>query len=405
MIKGSAMDLGRLPPEIVIEVVRNVGSLRSLYHLTLASADVYRIFQNAGGGILDALLEDSVSYQVERLIRIVAVLRTCESDRPPSPTFEEFCEVYLSGDEAPGFLQTDVQSLAKIYLNYPSLSPGSPRDILVIAKRIALLTEAGASFFRLCLSRVTPPPSAREREIQTYIEEQGSRSTNGDSGTFEAGAIQWDEEQRIARALWRIQVMHELQTAGEQGRLGWSSTETMKRELASPSLLFQTWIDEEVEMDFVLNHLHHGRQSRALGKPKTGHEGRWWLPDPEDYADEKDWPLINSRNDKTDCCSIPCSGSWHLRSMGVAARIMRILIQMESTPARGLPLKTWKHFALLFMSRKTLMDMHLLPYVQGQGEQPGDLIATWRGVLNPEVVGMIEDEVYHQANVVRRALS
>lgn len=66
MIKGPIMDLGRLPPEIVIEVVRNVSSLRSLYNLTLASPDAYRIFQNVGGEILDTLLEDSVSYQVER---------------------------------------------------------------------------------------------------------------------------------------------------------------------------------------------------------------------------------------------------------------------------------------------------------------------------------------------------
>lgn len=404
MIKGPFMDLGRLPPEILIEVIRNLSSLRSLYNLTLASPDVYRIFQNFGGEILDTLLEDSVSYQVERLIRVVGVLRTCQSDSLPSPSFEEFREVYLSGDEAPELLKKDAQSLAASYIKYQPSSSESPRDILVIAKRIALLTEAGASFFRLCLSRVTPPPSAREREIQTYIEEQGNKSINGESGIIQAGAIQWDEEQRIARALWRIQVMHELQAAVEQGRLGWSSTETMKRELASPSLLFHTWLDEEVEMDFVLNHLHHGRQSRAFCKPKTGHEGRWWLPDPEDYSDQKEWPLINSINDKVDSCSIPCSGSWHLRSMGVAARIMRILIQMESTPARGLPLKTWRHFALLFMSRKTLKDMQLLPYVQGQGEQPGDSIATWRGVLKAEVIRMIEDEVYHQANVVRRAL-
>ncbi|KAI3580729.1 hypothetical protein IWW34DRAFT_803553 [Fusarium oxysporum f. sp. albedinis] len=348
----------RLSPELIAPILSSLPDLKSLYNIVKASPYVFHFFNSPhGAAILDDLLgswgqaiEDKDVYVrdmegeegsmkcrehgalpwVPLFLRLVALIRHCTSTNQPADSFEcLFLKYFMpknndNGHEFVHDLQLPPDNIPRIRLEDVIDGPQSfsPREMLILIRKIKVLSEECFQFFYGRMQATTP------QHLVDKSFDLGPLPWNyrhygqpwGEPYELDAGPApsRW-EMQGLIFGFCNLQLRYELSTAIHEGRLDWSASDAEairdlgSAEKCSPELgswtLLKSW--ESVwsavlyvrylegvpdESSFVGN--TDGENRRILFndtgfRPLTG--GRLRLPQPKYETSDFEWPTTTSR--------------------------------------------------------------------------------------------------------------
>ncbi|KAK6212658.1 hypothetical protein LQW54_005079 [Pestalotiopsis sp. IQ-011] len=192
----------RLPVEICLSILQHC-DLSSLWHLTLASRDVSAVFDEYALETIERVITNSIPGQIRALMR--AVIRTRAACGP--------------GLEASQFI-TAIESdpLRRDEVGDRSI----PRRFLSLAHHIHTLSHACADYY-IEQSLTVRPWSALQLDLKADgIRRRFDKAKKCEYHPLKTGPPSWVEEQRVVKALWRIQLFFELNNACVHQRLDWS---------------------------------------------------------------------------------------------------------------------------------------------------------------------------------------
>lgn len=226
MVGTAAASIEGIPAELMIQILCNLPNLFTLHKLTVASPHAFRVFNENGMSFLDQMVKNETPPEIVCLIRLVVQIHACTAETSPAPTMWEFQDDYTGCLDAEG---EDCRRLAphgrldtyKLLersagtpldqIQRPSSGIGySARQILLLIRKVALMTEACITYFRhkcLKVKKMDCSPIANLFPGSPYR-------------PADYGPPSWIETQRATRGFWRFILHHELQTAAEGGRMG-----------------------------------------------------------------------------------------------------------------------------------------------------------------------------------------
>lgn len=211
-----------LSSEIVLQIIKQLPELVALDSLVRASPVVFRLFNSYGAEITETVLSSGhIHGHIRAIIRIIALIRTSKLPMDNLLVFqqkttfaamrERICSMkkhlsplQLEKDTPPHILR----SLLALYRHLTSLSL---KFIAIHLKRYRALKPR-----RLIDPSKCPKYLDELRKIPRDQTEEYPIKDNGHDPS-------WEEEQRVIRAFWRVQLLHDMKKAAAEGLLiGWS---------------------------------------------------------------------------------------------------------------------------------------------------------------------------------------
>jgi len=209
--------LSRLPPELLIEVLKSLTSLQSVLSLLHASPAVARFFRAHGAVVAESLIKTTLPPVLQPLARSLCVLRTASPDRLPFGT-DAYHQQFVVG-------RVGDRVLADLLDATPN-----PRSVVTWARRISRLERAVID--RLCrTSEIVASRRSGSPEDPLAV----SYPTTSLLLTEKPSSPEWTTSSkdpfRVRRALWRIATVLAMPPARIQMKqLAWAG---------SADLLFQ----------------------------------------------------------------------------------------------------------------------------------------------------------------------
>ncbi|GAM91636.1 hypothetical protein ANO11243_096880 [Dothideomycetidae sp. 11243] len=229
MFPHSGAGFEDLAYELVLEVLKQAPDLESLHSLLLAAPTAYRVFDRFAVEIVNAILPAasfpgrSLHEHVRVIMRVITHIHTGSL---PAEIDSLYKFMQLVTEESQGYrLRPSLHGFR------PSSFPAEAsscvlRYILATSFRIASLTHDCLEFYL-----------ARFRELRPRRLKDGSGTAVCQLGTedwatetlshdvVDYGQPSWVEQQRVLRALWRIQLLVELKRAVKNSTLVWDRIE------------------------------------------------------------------------------------------------------------------------------------------------------------------------------------
>ncbi|KAI1290529.1 hypothetical protein F5Y03DRAFT_388793 [Xylaria venustula] len=221
--------LERLPPEILLPILKQLPELTSLYRLLRASPKVCRLFETYGVEIFEAILNSGIIHKyTSAIIRIVAMLRS--STLPPDvKDLSSFIDMYVYETQLLRYERQEVRPPLR-------LSPATPttvlRGIMVSHCKNECLMISCLKFYLDRFRPLKPLHVVDPNEWENYewhgVEEVPASEFIGSwevkppvrpAEVRDIGPPTWVEEQRVLRAFWRNQLFLQLKIGATDGTL------------------------------------------------------------------------------------------------------------------------------------------------------------------------------------------
>lgn len=318
-------------------------------------------------------------------MRLVALVRTCTKEYPPAASLEAFTAQYIAPAN-PGHraaLQAPVPPLVSIYKQSPSSSSCS--ELLTKSRQVAQVTASCLAYFRGRCLVCRPHHSVNHTDSYAHSPKPWrERFPTVPYKPLDVGPPSWVEEQRVARALWRLQLLLELKRASADGRLSaWADPDTARIQTMGIEDLFGGWhgqLEELLTIDHVLGLLDFNEVLKEQG-----------IADP--WPDEAMPPLDGDDSDRN-------HWSWatHLVFSAPGYTDLRHMISHIRSPIRGAPWRPFRELGLTILNKEKLMRLELAPRIADSpppGAHPlhwfmGNQYVTWRSLLPPAVLNSVE---------------
>lgn len=220
--------LETLPVEIILKVLLEVTDLDTLYNLIRASPTASNIFDHNAHTIIEAVLSMCpLKIEIQNLFRAVILTR---SSAPPFNNLHELKTLFGAWYffTNPGYRRPFMPPSHSL----KTASLGSIRSSLATACRISALTYTCLEFYlkRLHDKSIFDPYDCGPRNftLNDFLKNtthEWTRSVGDPIGGKYDGPPSWVEEMRVARALWRMQLVGEAQRLAtrDPNRLGYSA--------------------------------------------------------------------------------------------------------------------------------------------------------------------------------------
>jgi hypothetical protein len=194
---------GQLPVEIRITILQYSCDLSSLWRSVQASRDIAIVFDEYGPEIIEAVVANTVPVKIQSLMR--AVLRT-HADLCP----------HLK--QAQGITSIDEQ----VPLKRGELRDSRvPSRFLSLAHQIHSLAHACINHYIETSLTVRPFTAVKFPPGVINVRQRFDEAERCEISPQRTGPPSWVEEQRVIKALWRIQFFFELNLARDRKRLEW----------------------------------------------------------------------------------------------------------------------------------------------------------------------------------------
>lgn len=211
-----------LAPEILISIIKQLSDLISLDSVLRASPSSFRLFEDYGTEIMDTVISSGEHHgHIRAMIRISALIRT---SKLPMNNLREFREKTTIAA-----MHERIRSL-RIHLSPLKLatdtSPAILRGILASNRHI---TNLGLRLIKTYLERfrerrpchLAMSESLYPKDLEAFLNIPKDQIV--EDSVRDVGDPSWEEEQRVVRAFWRIQTIHDVKRAASNGLLlGWS---------------------------------------------------------------------------------------------------------------------------------------------------------------------------------------
>lgn len=386
------ISLEDLPNEILVQILSYIDSLQTLDTLLTASPCTFRLFSQIGAETLDCILEPSTASQVTTLIRVVAILRAYPSSNVQAgSSLDSFQRRYIAKVEGLDAEQLKAPPLAAILGPKDAVNPTDPegllvRSLIVTARRAAWLADAAVDYFRHNLVAAEPQHLADD-ETSNY--NAGGlpwrRHFKGRPYVLLFGVLRWEEQQRLHRALWRLEIAGHLQQAIACNAFGWTEFEnrdTLHDPLALLDDLFGDWEDQFDEL-LAMAHFIIQRYPHSIA---------WRLPSYSPRSSNADslrtksiWPV--RQIDETR----PEIGVQQLDFDSDGMRQFRTVTRPLFSPIRHAPSQWFYPFGIPFWDRQTLRDLQLYRGPLWDGGFAADEPFTWRSLLSQVQILAVEE--------------
>ncbi|KAG4428501.1 hypothetical protein IFR05_016012 [Cadophora sp. M221] len=372
-----------LPTETILILFSQLTDLPTLHSLISASPVAYRLFRQHGIEIVESMMKSgNTTNRIPEIIRLVAFIR---SQSLPIHSLEEFQERVVrqsmmqqrtNAAFLPGTLPANTQ-------------PVVLRSILASATRISHLTSDCLEFHLDRLATVEPevlvdenftyrqghPP--RFSAIPAWrMRPEGRKST---LGKLEQSS--WTEVQRVERAFWRVQFLHDLKVAAARSLLPWSADDLARLQQMEPIDFYnKSSYAEYEEVNTVVDYLHELRARDANNLPPMCDD---FPPLPfQKRKMSNHYPRLMPDKDDHDHLRIPAPGYSHWR--GLSAN--------SNSPLRYITFESFRRLGFALWSRERMASLGLLkPGNQAHGSKSTDYyFFMWKSILSNDEVLEVE---------------
>ncbi|KAJ5972754.1 uncharacterized protein N7479_002672 [Penicillium vulpinum] len=391
-----------LPIELLRKIVSHLDDCTSLYNLLRASPAIFGLFDHEGLQLTRAVFsQDTMCDQIRESISLMALL---DSYTFPYPTLDVFIASFVhltvkgvqpqrADDPVGPLLPNDLPDNTPI----PKI-----RRILSIYAQIVHLTEA-------CLDHYLEKFNALRPENIVDTETRYSKDfkkTPPWTQRFESfkvpvtdhGPIVWEEEQRVSRALWRIQLFYDLRTAANQSQLRWPAEDVTRLQTMKERDLFVKWglCYEAEEIHTVNEYLDHAWAANLVffHDPTNSSSGGCnrdsrrlpFLRHPV----ERRWPMPRRPSPE------PVTQTYKIDFGTFGMQQWQRLSEMPFSPLRTVNFDSYRRLGVAFWCLERFQAIGLIPL---NGEGPGASINltlwqfAWRSILDPLEVVEVEKKL------------
>lgn len=201
-----------LAPEVLLNILTNISDLHTLYNLLVASPTALHTFREYAVTVFESVLSGVQSLLPEEIQELVRAVVLTRSGRLPISSLRDFQFGFMRNRKLPGAI-----SKAPITLGQGSIPRETPavvlRDVIAIARHLSVLTHTCLDYY---LERVRHAKQVLDPPVDVIID---------------AGPPSWVEEMRVARALWTIRIICDLQQSATDGTLaarGWPADDILR---------------------------------------------------------------------------------------------------------------------------------------------------------------------------------
>ncbi|KAL6901464.1 hypothetical protein GGI43DRAFT_357408 [Trichoderma evansii] len=442
-----------LAPETLLAIMTELTDLDSLYNLIVASPIAWRLFNKYAWLITETVLSSPDSLLapgIQQFIRALILIRNSRGPFSCPGDFVYFIHKHMAKNCDNGIKYDDLDNLTATVTT--SLAAAITADkpsaeilwsIVATARHISVLTHSCLDFY---LDRIRSPSFSPEYldNILKPIDEPAPLSMKEFEGTplvtADIGPPSWVEETRVLRALWFVQLAHEMILSAPQ----WRNYEN-GAEYKSPQEFIRGNVNHSVingpaeEVKTVVEYLesletHLERKQKVpyyrLPHPPEGYSDAGWVtPLPElrqqewkdgicyrlvypnkvvefnlppdtkelssDTKDIKGEPSKStvSRWDQT-CVAIdgPCTNIEYWA--GISS-------DMLSSPIVGVKFDSYRRLGFALWDRKRMFFLGLIPglYESWSFEKTAQYIFAWESILPEEEVQSLKEALRARARL------
>ncbi|TDZ35494.1 hypothetical protein C8035_v009168 [Colletotrichum spinosum] len=359
----SPLQFEQLPTEVLVDILASICDIHCLWSLLLASPASHRVFNRYSEEIFWPAISDSiVPSQTQEVVSFILLLRagafrTTKLDDIIRKIKDREAGIVLGKSEELGYDFPTADTSKR-----PSL--GDKRRILSLAAQVHCLSR---SCIDHCLNQLAVA-RAEKRADWTGADDQIRRPS-------------WVEEQRVVRAVWRIQLVFELKRAARSGLV------LCARDDAADELNIQDFYDSSTSN---LKAAHHEVMTAAeyldhvhgTARPAASREG---LPAPT-------WPLYNF---SPSSLRMPTTGALRRSSMVLPTDGLWIVDSMSRgahSPIKFAGFGPYRALGFAIWDRHRLADMGLAsPPGQGRVTGLGSYFSYWLRLLSADDVVKAEE--------------
>ncbi|KAJ5899148.1 hypothetical protein N7495_003892 [Penicillium taxi] len=384
-----------LPFEIQYKILSFIDDCTSLYNLLRASPAISRLFDHEGLQLTRTVFsKENTCDQIRESIHLIAMLE--------SSSFAYSSLAVLTY----GFIHITVKDTLPLRIGETRPTP-LPKDLpdktpIPTIRRILSIYAQINHLTIACLEHYLEKFNALQPENLVDPEARYYEKSLPWTQRFESfkvpvhnyGPPLWEEEQRVSRALWRIQLFYELCTAG-QSRLGWPAEDVARLKSMNESDLYIKWhlCYETKEIQTVIEYINWARAADLVisHDPSSSNSGGYnrgirRLPFLRHPVEQR-WPTPRRPDPE------PITQTYEIDSGTFGLRQWQILTKINSSPLRTVKFDSYRRLGVALWCKKRFQAMGLVPMNREERHPQVNLSSwqfAWRSILDPCEVREVE---------------
>jgi hypothetical protein len=281
-------------------------------------------------------------------------------------------------------------------------SPMILRDIVTLAYQVAYLTQACHEHFLEQLRTIQPQHPIDQQfryhheygPNDAYVPAWERRPEGQEYPKRDVGPPSWVEEQRVAGAFWRIQLLYDLKIAAMQlpSSLGWPSEDLDRLQRMDPVDLYRHPHYQCLEE--IVTVVEYIRSVQAEGD----HPNRTTLPSIDGYVGRASMSYYqrddhDERQTRGNLPHLPDVDyrQQRLRLPAPACSFFRSLTHSDFSPLRTVQFESFRRFGFAFWDQERMAALGLMDPVNPTAFVPEDFYYfAWRSILPPDEVARLE---------------
>lgn len=384
--------LDQLPSELLLKILPQLPDLASLDSVIRASPTCYRVFDSYAVEITEAVLNcggvrkgkyTTTGYTCGHTRVLVCVIARVRSSTLPIHSLRELeVRVVKEALHYRSRIRPSLAGFAPEHLREDT-EPAVIRSILATARRLTWCALDCIEFY-LARFRALRPDVLPGKEFDSYTKRRTPQGVKFE-GRRDIGPPSWLEEQRAARAFWRLQLLVDLQYAAKSLRLHkWPAPDIEALRNESPedfygwqkhTVLYYGYAEPEYQE--IITVMEYVRQRHGVGQD-------WWPPAaalrsvevsrkwPTPAPMEEDWRKIVKPSGAVAFHVYAYHNPWPIRH--------------EQAPLKGTVFELFRRYGFAFWSNER-MAAYGLPVDRGHSM---GWHHAWQSILNQEEMDMIE---------------
>lgn len=288
-----------LPLPLPLMILDAIEDFATLGYLLQSSSAANIIFEEFYCEIAEAVLSN-LAPQLQRLLRTIVYIRSDRLAIGSQLTSSEALDSFLSD-------RVLNDSVGAKPLSNATVSLAAVRSLTTSASHVQ---QAAASFFEEFLDRVNnikpsylPDNTYDPRTHRSCLFEKEYRANLPEGWSYEplkCGLASWIEEQRVCRALWRVQLYFDLATITRPRLDAASQAWTLLSSLGPHRIWGKLKNSELGEMDCVYDFLWECFDTKSMPSSHRSHLSELPATDPKSLTAAKSMPYHDQRAPKRD---------------------------------------------------------------------------------------------------------
>ncbi|KAH8803396.1 hypothetical protein F5884DRAFT_506855 [Xylogone sp. PMI_703] len=383
-----------LPYEVLHQIVSSLDGI-SLYNLLRASPAVSRLFDHDGLQLIRAIFsKDNMCDQIRESISLIAMLGSCSFEYPSIDAFiTDFIHATVRHIRArridepppPALLPTDLPDSTPIL---------TIRRILSLYVQITYLTVSCLEHYLEKFNALQPDnivnPTARYSIHYEKILPWAQRFESFKACFEDYGPPIWEEEQRVFRAFWRVQLFYDLRSASRRSWFGWPVEDVIQLQNMKERDLFVNWNEYEAEeIQTVIEYINYARAANLL-VPHDSRGSSQRLPLLR-HPVERKWPTPQRPDPH------PGLQCYEIDSRALGLHQWELLSNTRASPIRTVKFDSYRRLGVAFWCRKRIQASGLAPLDRSSlGRAAINLslwLFAWRSILDPHEVEEVEQRL------------